>query len=190
LSLSAVCRSAVIRDNFRGFEFANGPRDSSVARLQDHRDLVLSTLPEVELDNFRFGGDCHESCLSEIAREIYNVVNHREKVSSRLSCFSFCSMAQRDCAKLTTYLAGHRYFQSWPINSQKDNVSRPSKSQSEPGNRRFLGTVRNSRHMLRDGDREAPSIYKSSFPLCLIHRWLQGRFAGFCKSSFGLIGPL
>jgi hypothetical protein len=48
----------------------------------------LSTVPEIELNDLRFGGDCHESCLSEIAREIYKVVNHIEKVSSRVSCFS------------------------------------------------------------------------------------------------------
>jgi hypothetical protein len=59
-----------------------------MARLQDRRDLVLSTVPEVELDNLRFGGDCHESCLPEMAREIYKVVNHIEKVSSRVPCFS------------------------------------------------------------------------------------------------------
>jgi hypothetical protein len=59
-----------------------------VAHLQYHRDLVLGTVPEVELDDLRFGGDCHESSLSDIAREIYKVVNHIEKVSSRVSCFS------------------------------------------------------------------------------------------------------
>jgi hypothetical protein len=59
-----------------------------VARLHDHRDLVLSTVPEVELDDLRFDGDCNEACLPEIAREIYKGVNHIEKVPSRVSCFS------------------------------------------------------------------------------------------------------
>jgi hypothetical protein len=59
-------------------------------------------VPEVELDDLRFGGDCHESCLSEIAREIYNGVNHIEKVSSRVSCFGLPEMFQEPSADQPT----------------------------------------------------------------------------------------
>jgi hypothetical protein len=59
-----------------------------VARLQYHRNFVLSTVPEVELDDLRFDGDHDESYLSDMTREIYKIVNHLEKVSSQVSCFS------------------------------------------------------------------------------------------------------